>query len=301
MVPSTIFMIYTETRIEKERGSKGGSIMKLALCSLETTVKAWGKLKEVRPLIFHVTNAVATALQANACLAIGAAPLMSQYPEEAEELVGLAQGFLVNLGTPTAAALETVKRGMTTAGAKGCFSLLDPVGYGASRFRVESTTALLEEHSFSILKGNAGEISLLAGVGGATKGVDALSAGDLKRGVLELARKYGCVACATGEDDYLSDGESVVRVSGGSSMLPYLSGSGCLAGTLILSVAAACGDAALGTLCGLLAMGVASERAEAKCAGSGTFVAALIDELYRLSAEDFRLEARSGGARWRVI
>ncbi|MDR1376966.1 MAG: hydroxyethylthiazole kinase [Synergistaceae bacterium] len=273
--------------------------MKLALCSLEAAANAWGKLREAHPLIFHVTNAVATALQANVCLAIGAAPLMSQYPEEAEELVGLSQGFLVNLGTPAAAALETVKRGMTAAGAKGCFSLLDPVGYGASRFRVESTNALLKEHSFSILKGNAGEISLLAGVGGATKGVDALSAGDLKTGVLKLARQYGCVTCATGEADYLSDGESVVRVSGGSSMLPYLSGSGCVAGTVVLSVAAACGDPVLGTLCGLLAMGAASERAEANSTGSGTFAANLIDELYRLRAEDFHLQARE--ARWSVI
>jgi hydroxyethylthiazole kinase len=276
--------------------------MKLTDCAPEILADAWGKLKETRPLIFHVTNAVATALQANVCLAIGAAPLMSQYPEEAEELVGLAQGFLVNLGTPTDAALETVKRGMRTAEAKGRLTLLDPVGYGASRFRVESTDVLLREHPFSILKGNAGEISLLAGVGGATKGVDALSAGDLKKGVLELARKYNCVTCATGEVDYLSDGESVVRVSGGSSMLPYLSGSGCVAGTVVLSVAAACEDAVPGTLTGLLAMGIASERAEAKCSGSGAFAAALIDELHRLSAEDFRLiPPLSGGARWQVI
>ncbi|MDR1978427.1 MAG: hydroxyethylthiazole kinase [Synergistaceae bacterium] len=275
--------------------------MKLTDCTPEKAANAWEKSKAAHPLVFHVTNAVATALQANACLAIGASPLMSQYPDEAEELVGLAQGFLVNLGTPTPAALETVKRGMTAAGAKGCLSLLDPVGYGASRFRVESTNALLREYSFSILKGNAGEISLLAGVGGATKGVDALSAGDLKRGVLELARAHRCVACATGEADFLSDGESVVRVSGGSPMLPYLSGSGCVAGTVVLSVAAACGDAVLGALCGLLAMGVASERAEEKCAGSGTFPALFIDELHRLSPEDFYLEARAGGARWSLV
>jgi hydroxyethylthiazole kinase len=275
--------------------------MKLADCAPGTAADAWGKLRETRPLIFHVTNAVATALQANVCLAIGAAPLMSQYPEETEELVGLSQGFLVNLGTPTDAALESARRGMKAAEAKGCFSLLDPVGYGASRFRVESTDALLREHSFSILKGNSGEISLLAGVGGATKGVDALSAGDLEKGVLELARKYGCVACATGEADYVSDGESVVRVSGGSSMLPCLSGSGCVAGTVVLSVAAACKNAALGALSGLLAMGIASERAEARCSGSGTFAAALIDEFHRLRGQDLYLEARSGGPRWRVI
>jgi hydroxyethylthiazole kinase len=113
--------------------------------------------------------------------------------------------------------------------------------------------------------------------------------------VAELAGKYKCVACATGEADYLSDGESVFRISGGSALLPYLSGSGCVAGTVVLSVTAAYGDPVLGTLCGLLAMGIASERAEKKCAGSGTFPALLIDEFYRLAPEDLLTDC---GARW---
>ncbi|MDR2137789.1 MAG: hydroxyethylthiazole kinase [Synergistaceae bacterium] len=279
--------------------------MSLTTYKQEEITHAWAALKEKRPLVFHVTNAVASALQANVCLAIGASPLMSQYPEETEELMELAQGFLVNLGTPTDAAWATVKRGMAKAESRGCVLLLDPVGYGASRFRTENTNALLREHRFSILKGNAGEISLLAGVGGETKGVDALSAGNLKKGVAELSQKYGCVTCATGEVDYLSDGESVLRISGGSALLPYLSGSGCVVGTVALSVSAACGDPALGTLCGLLAMGIASERAEEKCmgkgGGSGTFPALLIDELYRLSPEDLPAGLPSGGARWSEI
>lgn len=262
--------------------------MKLTDCTAEKTASAWGQLRINRPLIFHVTNSVATALQANACLAIGSSPIMSQFPEEAEELVELSQGFLVNLGTPTSFARATIKHGLPVARAKGRLTLLDPVGYGASRFRIESTEELLREYAFSIIKGNSGEISLLAGVGGATKGVDVLSAGDLEKGVLELARKHKCVVCATGEVDYLSDGENIVRVTGGSVMLPSFSGSGCVAGTVVLSVAAACGDAVLGTLSGLLAMGLASERAEKKCAGIGTFPACLIDELGRLTPEDFQ-------------
>jgi hydroxyethylthiazole kinase len=271
--------------------------MRLIECTAERTASAWGQLKVNHPLVFHVTNDVAAALQANVCLAIGASPIMSQFPEETEELVELAQGFLVNLGTPTDFSWTTVKRGLAAAGVKGRFTLLDPVGYGASRFRVDSTDELLKEYVFSIIKGNAGEMSLLAGVGGATKGVDVLSVGDLERGVLELARKHKCVACATGEADYLSDGEEVVRVTGGSAMLPCLSGSGCVAGSVILSVTAACGEATLGTLTGLLAMGLASERAEKKCAGVGTFPAIFIDELHRLTPEDFR-DTRS---RWSLL
>ena len=271
--------------------------MKLIECSEEKVAAAWSRIREVRPLVFHVTNAVAVALQANVCLAVGASPLMSQYPAEAEELVNLAQGFLVNLGTPTDAAWETVRRALARAKQTGCFTLLDPVGYGASRYRNESTEALLQDHEFSIEKGNPGEISLLAGAGGATKGVDVLAAGNLEKGVLALAREQRCVACAPGEADFLSDGEAVIRVTGGSALLPGLSGSGCAAGTVILSAAAACGDAALGTLTGLLAMGITSERAEKNCAGPGSFPAAFIDELNRLTPGDFQ----GNCSRWSVL
>jgi hydroxyethylthiazole kinase len=272
--------------------------VRLAEASL---MEAWASVKQERPLIFHVTNSVAAALQANACLAIGASPLMSRYPEETEELIAVAQGFLVNLGRPGEAGLKTVKNGLSALkrgkGEGRCFSLLDPVGYGASRFRVDSTDHFLKEHSFSIVKGNAGEISLLAGMGGMTRGVDALSSGDLPKAVFDLARKYRCVVCATGKTDYLSDGNVTIRVRGGSSLLPFLSGSGCVAGTVILSVTAACGDPVAGTLCGLAAMGIASERAEKKCSGSGTFAASLLDGLYALRPEDFR----GAGARWEIV
>ncbi|MDR1732523.1 MAG: hydroxyethylthiazole kinase [Synergistaceae bacterium] len=269
---------------------------KLKDCAPEDLANAWRAIAAEKPLIFHITNPVATSLQANVCLAVGASPLMSQYPEETEELIGLARGFLVNLGSPAEPALAAVERGMKAAKNTGCFTLLDPVGYGASRFRVESTDRFLREHSFSIIKGNGGEISLLAGVGGATKGVDVLSVGDLDRGVLNLARKFDCLVCATGETDCLSDGETLVRVTGGSALLPFLSGSGCTAGTVMLAATAACGDAAVGALCGLVAMGIASERAEKRCSGSGTFAPCLIDELHRLKPEDFLSEPR----RWSV-
>ena len=94
--------------------------------------------------------------------------------------------------------------------------------------------------------------------------------------------------------DILGDGESVALIRGGSALLPCISGSGCAAGTVVLATAAACGEPALGSLCGLLAMGLASERAEREARGSGTFAAALVDALHRLAPEDFS----GSSARW---
>lgn len=85
-------------------------------------------------------------------------------------------------------------------------------------------------------------------------------------------------------------------IRGGSALLPCISGSGCAAGTVVLATAAACGEPALGSLCGLLAMDLASERAEREAHGSGTFAAALVDALHRLDPEDFS----GSSARWNL-
>lgn len=263
-------------------------------CSENDVKEAWGALRGRRPLIFHVTNDVAAPLQANVCLAIGASPLMSRHPAETEELAALSDGFLANLGTPTADSIRAAELGLAAAGSSGRTTLLDPVGYGASHLRVELFDGMLKRHSPSIIKGNAGEISLMAGTGGATRGVDVAEAGDLRNGVARLARAHRCVVCATGPEDLLGDGECVASIRGGSALLPFVSGSGCVAGTVVLAAAAACGDPVLGSLCGLLAMGMASERAERVARGSGSFAAALVDELHRLDPADFS----GSSARW---
>ncbi len=50
--------------------------------------------------------------------------------------------------------------------------ILDPVGAGATRFRTESAQRLLDELKITILKGNAGEIGILAGAEAQVRGVD---------------------------------------------------------------------------------------------------------------------------------
>jgi len=273
-----------------------GTIKKLRDITENDVKEAWSALRERRPLIFHITNDVAAPLQANVCLAVGASPLMSRHPAETEQLTALSNGFLANLGTPTPDSIEAVNLGLAAALMFRRMTLLDPVGYGASNLRIKLLNDILERHELSIIKGNAGEISMLAGTGGATRGVEVAKSGYIYSGVSWLARGHRCIACATGPEDILGDGDSVVRIRGGSALLPCISGSGCAVGTVILAAAVACGDPALGSLCGLLAMGLASERAEREARGSGTFAAALIDALHRLAPEDFS----GSSARWNL-
>ena len=105
---------------------------KLKDCTENDVREAWGAIRAKKPLIFHITNDVAASLQANVCLAVGASPLMSRHPAETEELVAISDGFLANLGTPTADSIEAVTLGLAAAGRAGRMTLLDPVGYGAN-------------------------------------------------------------------------------------------------------------------------------------------------------------------------
>lgn len=259
--------------------------------------RAWALIAEKKPLVYHITNGVAMAMQANVTLAVGASPLMSQYPDEAEELAAIADGLLINLGTPSVSGIRSAQSALELADVRGKFTLFDPVGYGASKIRTEGFLEILDIHKYSVIKGNAGEMSLLAGMGGKTRGVDSEAGDSVAEAVKKTAQKYKCIACATGETDFISDGSEIIEVTGGSFILPSISGSGCTVGSVMLAAICACGDAALGALTGLVAMGIASEHAEANSFGPGTFVPCLIDELNDLEDDDF-IES---SLRWKAL
>lgn len=71
----------------------------------------------------------------------------------------------------------------------------------------------------TVIKGNAGEIGHLAGSSEVTtRGVDSGSGGfkDPAGIVRSLAQKERCVVVMTGEVDWISDGETVIKLSNGS-------------------------------------------------------------------------------------
>jgi hydroxyethylthiazole kinase len=86
--------------------------------------------------------------------------------------------------------------------------------------------------------------------------------------------------------DYVSDGGRVWAVSGGSDLLPRITGSGCWLGTVLASCLAAGGDPRAAVLAGLTAFGLAAERAERRSRGPASFRTHLVDELYLLEGAD---------------
>ncbi len=211
---------------------------------------------------------------------------MSTNCQELEELAAINGAMLLNMGTlndvdmMVAAAQSNAKHNNPV--------VLDPVGCGATTFRRAVVKRFLDDCNLTVVKGNAGEILSLVGLG-KSRGVD--SVGDSEEHIMvtavkTLAKQNNCVFCITGPVDYISDGKRVFAVENGDALLPLITGSGCMVSSIVACFTAANrDDYLLATVAALLTVTIASEIAAAReyVNGPGTFRAALIDELFNVT------------------
>jgi len=251
------------------------------------------KLRDERPLVHNVTNWVVTNVTANVLLQIGALPVMAHAREEVEEMVAAAGALVLNIGTLTPQLVDAMLLAGKRAHELGIPVIFDPVGAGATTLRTESSHLLLRELDVDILRGNSGEISVLAGFGGVVKGVEAVaSGGEGSEIARRAARRFQTVVALTGPRDYISDGERLVMVDNGHHLLSTVTGTGCMSTAVIGAFAAVSDDYLLAAAAGLAAFGVAAEKAGQESRGPGSFQAALFDALYRLTPADLEAGAK---------
>ncbi|KAF7376113.1 TMP-TENI-domain-containing protein [Mycena sanguinolenta] len=269
--------------------------------------------RKLSPLVHQMTNVVVANQSANITLALGASPMMATAPEEMGDLSKLSHALLVNIGTLVSGSLQgMLKAGYFVNAARNPI-VLDPVGIGASDFRKNSVSELLNSWQATVIKGNAGELAALAGSSETvSKGVDSL--GSFKDPVTftrQLARKERCVVVLTGETDYISDGKCVVILKNGDPLLGKITGSGCMLGSCIASYCAAAnllesndeysggsldrgGNFLAAAVGAVLTLTIASELATKRegVRGIGSFLPALIDNVAALQPEDIRRFAK---------
>jgi len=263
-------------------------------------INYWEDLRRIRskrPLIHHLMNYVVMNDAANVTLAVGASPIMAHAREEVEELAAKADALYINIGTLDDRWIESFILAGKAASRNNVPVLLDPVGAGATRLRTETVLRILNEVEVSVLKGNGGEMMALAGVSGMVKGVDSL--GEASLDIAEkLAREYGVTAVITGPRDYVSDGKRGAVISNGTPMLQYITGSGCMVGSVIASFMAVNRDFFTASIEGLVTFEIAAEKAERRANGPATLKVYLIDELYNMKPEDYsmaKVEVNTGG------
>ena len=87
------------------------------------------------PLVYSITNSVVQDFTANALLALGASPIMSDSVEEAAELVEASNVLNINIGTPNQQSIAAMVEANRAAHEIGRPVVLDPFAVGATRLR----------------------------------------------------------------------------------------------------------------------------------------------------------------------
>ena len=114
------------------------------------------------PLVHNITNYVTVNDVANILLACGGSPIMSDEPEDVEDITAICGGLNINIGTLNQRSIEGMFRAGKKANELNHVVLLDPVGAGASALRTNTAVELMEKIRFTVIRGNISEIKTLA-------------------------------------------------------------------------------------------------------------------------------------------
>lgn len=256
------------------------------------------KVRELKPLVHHITNYVTVNDCANITLEIGASPVMADAIDEAADIASIAGALVINMGTLNERTISSMIAAGKAANVKKIPVIFDPVGAGASKLRNDTAALITNELQISVLRGNISEIMFIAGLCSQTKGVDAsendiaaASAASAGQTAKDLALKLGCVVSISGAVDAVSDGKKTVLIENGHPMLANQTGTGCMCSSLIGSFCgAAPEDPFSAAVTAMLCMGIAGELAfekAGKC-GNGSFRAALHDAVSCMNAETLK-------------
>ena len=121
-------------------------------------------IKEKNPLTHCITNSVTINDCANAILAIGASPIMTEDIREIEEIEKIANALVINIGTINKIQEELIYNACEHANKNNIPIIFDPVGVGMSKLRNEITLNLIENYKLSAIKGNMSEIKKIIGI-----------------------------------------------------------------------------------------------------------------------------------------
>lgn len=257
------------------------------------------EVRRHRPLVHNMTNLVVANVVANALLAIGASPVMASAHEEVQDMARIAGALALNMGTLTPDLITGMLLAGKAAEEARVPVVFDPVGVGATPYRVQSADQVASQLRLTVLKGNAGEIGGMTGAGGTVSGVDAVAAGSgLAGAMVQYALHHHNVVAATGEQDFVTDGQSLWILNNGHPWLARITGSGCMLTGIIgafLAVAdKQCEDIPFAEACAaaITCFNVAAEKAAVGAQGPGTFVPRLFDALNLLDPDEVNRMAR---------
>lgn len=261
-------------------------------------------VRNTTPLIHNITNYVTVNDVANALLACGGSPIMSDEPEDVADITSICQGLNINIGTLNKRSIE----GMFIAGARAVelkhIVLLDPVGAGASRLRTSTAIELMNTVKPDIIRGNISEIKTLALGCGTTKGVDADAADTVTESNLEdmigfakkFSEKSGAVIAITGAIDLVADSERCYVIRNGRPEMSKITGTGCQLSAIATAYAVANPqDKTKAVAAAVCMMGLAGEIGFSNLLsgeGNSALRSRIIDAIYNMDANTLNKGAK---------
>lgn len=249
------------------------------------------------PLVHNITNYVTVNDVANAILACGGSPIMSDEPKDVTDITAICGGLNINLGTLNMRSIEA----MLIAGKKAQELhhpiLLDPVGAGASELRTDTAAELMRNIHFTVIRGNISEIKALAAGTGTTKGVDAdagdaVTDGNLTE-MIDFVKNYAkltrSVIAVTGAIDLVADGKRCFVIRNGRPEMGKITGTGCqLSGMLTAFLTANPESPLEAAAAAVCAMGLAGQIGYSHLAsyeGNSTYRSRIIDAISLMDGE----------------
>ena len=262
------------------------------------------KVRENTPLVHNITNYVTVNDVANVLLACGGSPIMSDEPEDVEDITSICGGLNINIGTLNRNSIVGMFRAGRKASALGHVTLLDPVGAGASALRTDTALQLMKEIPFTVIRGNISEIKTLAQGSGTTKGVDADVADaitdDSLDGAIQFAKdmagKTGAIIAITGAIDLVADEKRCFVIRNGRPEMGRITGTGCQLSGMMTAFLTANPDnlleAAAAAVC---TMGLAGEIGWSRMQegeGNASYRNRIIDAVYHMDGKTLDQGAR---------
>lgn len=256
------------------------------------------------PLVHCITNYVTVNDCANALLAIGGSPIMSDEPTDVVDITSLCGGLVLNIGTLNQRTIEGMYVAGQHAGALGHPIVLDPVGAGASKLRTSTAEELLDNLEVGIVRGNMSEVKALAGAAATTRGVDvhpddAVTEENLAASAAfarSLSARWGVVVVITGAVDIIANAQEAFAVRNGVSLMGKITGSGCMLTCLIGAFAVANpGHTLEAAVAAVTCMGLAGQVAAERMGGmdgNGSFRTYVLDALTRMDGAALDAGAR---------
>ena len=226
-------------------------------------------VRKTTPLVHNITNYVTVNDVANILLACGASPIMSDEPEDVEDITSICGGLNINIGTLHRTSIDGMYRAGAKAASLGHKILLDPVGAGASHLRTSTAVGLMEKIPFTVIRGNISEIKTLA---------------------------LGSVVAITGAIDLVADADTCYVIRNGRAEMGSITGTGCqLSGMMTAYLVANPDEPLKAAAAAVCAMGLAGEIGWSHMKpedGNSTYRNRIIDAIYHMDGETLEKGAK---------